>query len=161
MLADTVNVHHLWLLSTPLPVQYAVNFTKCCICQPGPRSGRKTVSFSKLQTVQLLCPGLLSSSGVDRLKYHLPAHLCRCFLPCCRQHVSYGEHKLEVSAHLEMQRNPPAYPRLRSSPWPDIKESSRQLQRIAWFKAVTTPQPALTPVHNSSSAEYEASLSRQ
>jgi len=30
--ADTENMHHLQLLSTLLPAQYAVNFTKCCTC---------------------------------------------------------------------------------------------------------------------------------
>lgn len=114
--ADSASTHHLQLLSTPLPVQYAINFTKCCTCQPGPRSGRKTVSFSKLQIDQMLCPGLLSSSGSDRLKYHLPAHLCRCFLPCCRQWVSCGEHKLEISLHWKCKETPPCISMLEEQP---------------------------------------------
>lgn len=116
--------HHLQLLSTLLPAQYAINFTKCCTCWPGPGSGRKTVFFSKL----LLHPGLFSSSGSGRLKYHLGAHLCRCFLPCCRQHAICEGRELEVSLRLgkagDDGQQLPVYPRLRSSPRHDIKASS-------------------------------------
>lgn len=123
--ADSASTHHLQLLSTPLPVRYAINFTKCCTCQPGPRSGRKNVSFSKLQIDQMLCPGLLSSSGLDRLKYHLPAHLCRCFLPCCRQRVSTGwKYPCTEKAKKNKKHQKHPYPRLRSSPWCDVKAST-------------------------------------